>query len=32
MVGLAVLYALIGSSFPPVDLSPYPTTAIRFSA
>jgi membrane protease YdiL (CAAX protease family) len=32
MVGLSVLYALIGSFFPPVDLSPYPTTAIRFSA
>lgn len=32
MIGLAVLYTLIGSSAPPVDLSPYPTTAIRFSA
>jgi membrane protease YdiL (CAAX protease family) len=32
MVGLAVLYAAIGASFPPVDMSPYPTTAIRLSA
>lgn len=32
MVGLSVLYVLIGASRPPVDMSPYPTTAIRFSA
>jgi membrane protease YdiL (CAAX protease family) len=32
MIGLAVMYVLIGASRPPVDLSPYPTTAIRFSA
>lgn len=32
MVGLSVLYALIGSLRPPADLSPYPTTAIRISA
>lgn len=32
MIGLAVLYVLIGASRPPVDLSAYPTTAIRFSA
>jgi membrane protease YdiL (CAAX protease family) len=31
MVGLAVLYVLIGAGRPPVDVSPYPTTAIRFS-
>lgn len=31
MVGLAVVYVLIGASRPPVDVSPYPTTAIRFS-
>jgi membrane protease YdiL (CAAX protease family) len=32
MVGLSVLYVLMGASRPPVDLSDYPTTAIRFSA
>lgn len=32
LAGLSVLYALIGVMQPPVDLSPYPTTAIRFSA
>lgn len=32
MAGLSVLYVLIGASRPPVDLSPYPTTAIRWSA
>lgn len=32
LVGLSVLYSLIGASRPPVDMSPYPTTAIRFSA
>jgi membrane protease YdiL (CAAX protease family) len=31
MVGLAVMYVLIGASRSTVDLSPYPTTAIRFS-
>ena len=31
MVGLAVVYVLTGASRPPVDVSPYPTTAIRFS-
>lgn len=30
--GLSVMYVLIGASRPPVDMSPYPTTAIRFSA
>ncbi|MDP1570068.1 MAG: CPBP family intramembrane metalloprotease [Vicinamibacterales bacterium] len=32
LVGLYVLYVLMGTSRPPADLSPYPTTAIRFSA
>jgi membrane protease YdiL (CAAX protease family) len=32
MVGLSVLYSLIGAGFPQADLSPYPTTAIRLSA
>lgn len=32
LVGLYVLYVLIGATRPPADLSPYPTTAIRFSA
>jgi len=32
LAGLSVLYVLIGAMRPPVDLSPYPTTAIRFSA
>ena len=32
MAGLYVLYVLMGASRPPVDLSPYPTTAIRWSA
>jgi membrane protease YdiL (CAAX protease family) len=32
LAGLSVLYALIGAMRPPVDLTPYPTTAIRFSA
>src|SRR5688500_5219362 len=31
MAGLALVYVLIGASRPPVDVSPYPTTAIRFS-
>jgi membrane protease YdiL (CAAX protease family) len=31
MVGLAVMYVLIGVSRPPVDMSAYPTTAVRFS-
>lgn len=31
MVGLSVVYVLIGAMRPPVDVSPYPTTAIRFS-
>ena len=31
MVGLSVVYVLIGASRPPVDVSAYPTTAIRFS-
>jgi membrane protease YdiL (CAAX protease family) len=31
MVGLSVVYVLIGASRPPVDVSPYPTTAVRFS-
>jgi uncharacterized protein len=31
MVGLAVMYVLIGASRSTVDVSPYPTTAIRFS-
>jgi membrane protease YdiL (CAAX protease family) len=31
MVGLSVVYVLMGASRPPVDVSPYPTTAIRFS-
>ena len=31
LVGLSVLYVLIGASRPPVDVSAYPTTAIRFS-
>ena len=30
-VGLSVVYVLIGASRPPVDVSPYPTTAVRFS-
>lgn len=32
LAGLSVLYVLMGASRPPADLSPYPTTAIRFSA
>lgn len=32
LVGLSVLYVVIGASRPPVDVSAYPTTAIRFSA
>jgi uncharacterized protein len=32
MVGLSVVYVLMGASRPPVDVSAYPTTAIRFSA
>jgi membrane protease YdiL (CAAX protease family) len=32
MVGLSVVYVLMGTSRPPADLSSYPTTAIRFSA
>jgi membrane protease YdiL (CAAX protease family) len=31
MVGLSVMYVLIGATRPPVDVSPYPTTAVRFS-
>ena len=31
MIGLSEAYVLIGASRPPVDVSPYPTTAIRFS-
>jgi membrane protease YdiL (CAAX protease family) len=31
MVGLPVMYVLIGASRPPVDVSPSPTTALRFS-
>lgn len=31
MVGLAAVYVLMGTSRPPVDVSAYPTTAIRFS-
>ena len=31
MVGLSVVYVLIGATRPPVDVSPYPTTAVRFS-
>jgi membrane protease YdiL (CAAX protease family) len=31
MVGLSVMYVPIGATSEPVDLSPYPTTAIRFS-
>ncbi|MEX2272713.1 MAG: type II CAAX endopeptidase family protein [Vicinamibacterales bacterium] len=31
MVGLIVVYVLMGASRPPEDLSVYPTTAIRFS-
>jgi membrane protease YdiL (CAAX protease family) len=31
MVGLSVMYVLIGASRPPVDVSAYPTTAVRFS-
>ena len=31
MVGLNVMYVLMGASRSPVDVSPYPTTAIRFS-
>ena len=31
LVGLSVVYVLIGASRPPVDVSPYPTTAVRFS-
>jgi membrane protease YdiL (CAAX protease family) len=30
-VGMSVVYVLMGASRPPVDLSAYPTTAIRFS-
>jgi membrane protease YdiL (CAAX protease family) len=32
MVGLSVVYVLMGTTRPPVDLNAYPTTAIRFSA
>jgi membrane protease YdiL (CAAX protease family) len=32
MVGLSVLYVLMGATRPPIDMTPYPTTAIRFSA
>lgn len=32
MVGLSVVYVLMGASREPADLSSYPTTAIRFSA
>jgi membrane protease YdiL (CAAX protease family) len=31
MVGLSVVYVVIGASRPPVDVSAYPTTAVRFS-
>lgn len=31
MVALSVVYVLMGASRPPVDLSAYPTTSIRFS-
>ena len=31
MVGLSVVYVLMGASRPPVDVSPYPSTAVRFS-
>jgi membrane protease YdiL (CAAX protease family) len=31
MVGLSVVYVLVGTSRPRVDVSAYPTTAIRFS-
>ena len=31
MVGLSVVYVLMGASRPPVDVSAYPTTAVRFS-
>jgi membrane protease YdiL (CAAX protease family) len=31
MVGLSVVYVLIGATRPPVDVSAYPTTAVRFS-
>jgi membrane protease YdiL (CAAX protease family) len=31
MVGLSIVYVLMGASRPPVDVSAYPTTAIRFS-
>lgn len=31
MVAMSVVYVLIGSTRPPVDVSAYPTTAIRFS-
>jgi membrane protease YdiL (CAAX protease family) len=31
MIGLAVVYVLMGTGRPPVDVSVYPTTAIRFS-
>lgn len=31
MVGLTVVYVLMGASRPPQDISAYPTTAIRFS-
>jgi membrane protease YdiL (CAAX protease family) len=31
MIGLATVYVLMGTSRAPVDVSPYPTTAIRFS-
>jgi membrane protease YdiL (CAAX protease family) len=31
MVGLSVVYVLIGAGRPPVDVSAYPTTAVRFS-
>jgi membrane protease YdiL (CAAX protease family) len=31
MIGLSVVYVLMGASRPPVDVSAYPTTAVRFS-
>ena len=31
MVGLSMVYVLMGANRPPVDVSAYPTTAIRFS-
>lgn len=31
MVGLGVVWVLMGTSRPPIDVSPYPTTAFRFS-